>query len=190
MLTDLAETGGSTGLPGLNKAFGWIEGRRVQIVLAAIVLQFAVLGAMIAKSAVPLVTGNTYLVKVIPVDPRDLFRGDYVILGYDFSRVPQGTPGIRMDDLPSLQPVFVTLIPDADGKHWKADKFSAERPKSGVYLEGKITGSWRAEYGIESFFVQEGEGRKYEDAIRNHDLSAEIAVDSSGKAALKQLVVE
>lgn len=145
---------------------------------------------MIITNLVPLVTGQTILVRVVPVDPRDLFRGDYVILSYDFSRVPHETPGIRMDDLPSLQPVYVTMVPDTDGRHWKADKFSAERPESGLYLKGRITGSWLAEYGIESFFVEEGKGLQYEGAVRNRKLSAEIAVDGSGKAALKRLVIE
>ena len=43
---------------------------------------------MIALRAIPLLTGQTVLVKVVPVDPRELFRGDYVQLSYDFSRVP------------------------------------------------------------------------------------------------------
>ena len=184
------EAATNTGLPRLNRLLDWIESRREQIVMAAIVFKFALLGWMIVTNLAPHLTGQTILVRVVPVDPRDLFRGDYVILGYDFSRVPHGTPGIRTDALPSLQPVYVTLVPDADGKHWKAEKFSAERPQSGLYLQGKITGSWRAEYGIESFFVQEGKGRMYENAVRNRKLSAEIAVDDSGKAALKRLVIE
>jgi len=190
MLTDLSETSGTTGLPRLNMAFAWIESRRSQIVIAAIVFQFVLLGAMIVKSAIPLITGNTYLVKVVPVDPRDLFRGDYVILGYDFSRLPGNVNGLVERDSRTGQPIFVTLVPDKDGKHWKAGKFSIERPASGVYLEGVLTNWGRVEYGIESFFVQEGQGRKYENAIRSQGLSAEIAVDSHGKAALKRLVIE
>jgi len=39
-----------------------------------------VLGGMIALHAAPLWFGETVLLKVEPVDPRGLMRGDYVIL--------------------------------------------------------------------------------------------------------------
>jgi uncharacterized membrane-anchored protein len=46
------------------------------------------------------------------------------------------------------------------------------------------------QFGIESFFVQEGSGHMYERAIREHKLSAELAVTSSGQAALRGLRIE
>jgi GDYXXLXY motif protein len=39
--------------------------------------------------------------------------------------------------------------------------------------------------GIESYYVQEGTGHRYEQAIRDRKLSAELAVTSSGQAALE-----
>jgi uncharacterized membrane-anchored protein len=179
----------ATSLP-LNSFFDWLEARRKQVVMAAIIFQLALLGWMIVTNLTPILTGKTILVRVVPVDPRDLFRGEYVILSYEFSRVPTDTPGIRWDDLPSGQAVYVTMVPDADDKHWKAGTFSAAPPESGIYLEGKISGNGWAEYGIESFFVQEGQGKAYEDAVRHRKLWAEIAVSGSGKAKLKKLVVE
>ena len=50
---------------------------------------------MIAIHACPLVLGERILLKIQPVDPRDLFRGDFVILSYDISRIPEeGIEGI------------------------------------------------------------------------------------------------
>ena len=46
------------------------------------------------------------------------------------------------------------------------------------------------EFGIGQYFVQEGQGRDYEDAIRGGQLSAEIAVTTDGVASLKRLVFE
>jgi uncharacterized membrane-anchored protein len=46
------------------------------------------------------------------------------------------------------------------------------------------------EFGIESYFVEEGTGRRYEQAIRDRHLSAELAVTSGGQAALKGLRIE
>jgi uncharacterized membrane-anchored protein len=62
-------------------------------------LQLVILVGMIAVRAIPLVTGQIVLVKVQPVDPRDLFRGDYVILSYDFSRIsPEGIEGLSQTE--------------------------------------------------------------------------------------------
>ena len=41
----------------------------------------------------------------------------------------------------------------------------------------------RIEFGIESYFVQEGKGQDYEDASATTALSAEVAVAADGRAA-------
>jgi uncharacterized membrane-anchored protein len=48
----------------------------------------------------------------------------------------------------------------------------------------------RLEFGIEAYYVQENTGRRYEEAIRDRKLTAELAVTSSGQAALKGLRIE
>ncbi len=73
----------------MRDVFGWLKTRERKVLLITVAAQLVILVAMIALRAIPLVTGQTVLVKVAPVDPRDLFRGDYVILSYDFSRVSQ-----------------------------------------------------------------------------------------------------
>ncbi len=57
-------------------------------ILVAVCFQLVVLVGMILGKTVPYYFhGKTVLLQVVPVDPRDLFRGDYVTLGYDISRV-------------------------------------------------------------------------------------------------------
>ena len=178
-----------------DRVLGWFEKREFPFLLLAVGLQVVVLGAMIVERATPLVTGDTLLLRVVPVDPRDLFRGDYVILSYDFSRVASG----KIEGLPLSrsntdewqgQSVYVSLVPEPDGRHWRADKFSTVRPSSGKYLRGTLTGWNRIECGIESYYVQEGTGRAYERAIRSQKLSAEVAVTSNGQATLRALKIE
>jgi uncharacterized membrane-anchored protein len=48
----------------------------------------------------------------------------------------------------------------------------------------------RARYGIEQYFVPQGEGRRLENLAREKRLAARIAVDSGGNAALKGLVID
>ncbi len=122
-------------------------------------------------------------------------RGDYVTLAYEFSRLPPGgiagvPRGAPYSHPGQGQTVYVTLVPEPDGKHWKPSTYSLTRPPSGRYLRGKIEDFGRLEFGIESYYVQEGKGRQYEDAVRNRRLSAEISVAPDGQAALKRLYIE
>jgi hypothetical protein len=62
------------------------QGRK--LVLCALLLalvQTGFLGWMIVGRAAVLRDGREVLLKVEPVDPRDLLRGDYVILNYEIS---------------------------------------------------------------------------------------------------------
>ncbi len=152
-------------------------------VAAAVVLQLFVLVAMILGRTVPYLGARTVLLKVEPVDPRDLLRGDYVTLGYDISRTPLG----KYD---AGQSVYVTLVPEADGRHHHAGEFLGEPPASGVFIRGTAQGNGRVTYGIESYYVQEGTGHDYEDAVRNRRLWAEVALDGRGNPALRRLVIE
>ena len=180
----------------LDGFVAWIKSHERNILLAAVALQVLFLVSMIVIRVTPLLTGDTILVRVQPVDPRALFRGDYVILGYEFSRIPPtGIDGLSVVSSQRQQewagrPVYVTLLPEPDGKHYRADRFSVYQPGSGKYLRGTIGSFGNIEYGIESYFVQEDQGHKYEEAVRNRKLSAEIAVTSNGQAALRRLVIE
>ncbi len=149
-------------------------------------LQLGVLLALVVLRLSVLWTGETYYVHVVPVDPRDLLRGDYVILGYDFSRPP---PGLLAGE-PGPRDVYVTLVPAGDGKHSVPAEYLRTPPTDGrPFLKGRMSNQGRIEYGIESFFVQEGKGHVYEDALRSGRLSAEIAVTPDGRAALRGLHV-
>ena len=166
-----------------------------QTVLKAIVIvaiiQFSVLGAMVANEMRPHVSGTTIRVTTIPVDPRDLFRGDYVILRYSFS---------RLNDLPGYysvvnrgtdQTVFVTM--QQEGDLWVATGVSRTRPREGVFLRGVLKShGGDVVYGIESYFVQEGTGKAIEDAMRaNRDsVTVELNVASDGKASIKTVHVQ
>jgi uncharacterized membrane-anchored protein len=61
------------------------------------------------------------------------------------------------------------------------------RPMSGTYLQGRWGWRNRIECGIEAYYVQEGEGRRLENAIRGGKLTAEVAV-WNGKAKLVRLI--
>jgi uncharacterized membrane-anchored protein len=131
------------------------------------------------------------------VDPRELFRGEYVMLSYGFSRIPAGgIEGVPQDprgpDLRNWQDrtVYVSLAAESDGRHWRAEQVSIRRPAGGRYIRGRITRWGLIEFGIEAYYVQEGKGREYEAAVRNRRLSAEVAVAPGGYASLRSLRIE
>jgi uncharacterized membrane-anchored protein len=183
----------------------WCRERRRALLLAAGVFQLAILAAMVTIHAAPLVVGETILLRVEPIDPRDLFRGDYMTLSYAISRVPPegitGIPDARREPNysgprrePEERTVYVSLEPDADGRHWHATRFSTQRPATGKFIRGiyrsNSYGPGRLDYGIEAFYVPEGTGGKYEDATRRWHLAAEIALAPWGQAKLRGLRIE
>ncbi|MES2693192.1 MAG: GDYXXLXY domain-containing protein [Verrucomicrobiota bacterium] len=104
---------------------------------------------------------STILLKTVPVDPQDLLRGDYMILGYEIGRPPASvTAKEGFDD------VWV-LLEKREGYHAIVEA-SATRltPKAGqVLVRGTLGPEWRRgaggqriSYGIERYFVPEGKG--------------------------------
>ena len=176
-------------------AMGWLKSRERKILLVTVAAQLLILVGMIALRSVPLLTGQTVLVRVRPVDPRDLFRGDYVILSYEFSRVsPEKIEGLSANERGRSKwegrTVYVPLVADSDRVHMRAEKVTAVKPEAGLFLQGQMGRYGALQFGIESYYVQEGAGHRFEQAIRDRKLSAELAVTSGGHAALKGLRIE
>jgi uncharacterized membrane-anchored protein len=178
--------------------------RNLWLAIAAVAVgQAIVLGWMIWDRTSLLANGREVVLEVIPVDPRSLFRGDYVILGYDISRfnLPPGAPAPKRN-----APFYITLQ-KAEGDNWHVVGGSAEPPADSKPDEVVVKGNVEyvslpsphelqqpttvgLHYGIESFFVPEGTGRELEKMIGEKKLSAVIAVDSGGNAAIKGLMSE
>lgn len=171
---------------GIEKVAAWLGRREKLVLLLGCTFQLLVLVAMIALRMVPLLTGDTLLLRVFPVDPRDMFRGDYVVLSYDFSRPPGAFPTNAMNGTT----VYAQLEPEADGRHWRTAGFSTTPPAQGKFIRGRLIAGNRAEFGIESYYVQEGQGPKYEQPLRSRRVSAVVSVTSDGQAALKGLQID
>jgi uncharacterized membrane-anchored protein len=169
----------------VGRFFAWLSGQERTVIIAAVLFQLFILAAMVLTCALPTHGAPTVLLRVVPVDPRDLMRGDYVTLGYEISRLPSAPqPGLRGST------VYVTLLPEPDGRHFRGGGVSAERPASGRFIRGTVNDWNGITFGIESYFVQEGKGHDYEQAIRSRKLSAKVALASDGQAALRGLVFD
>ena len=175
------------------------EARKPALLAAATLFQLGVLAWMIVGTQLLFRAATTAYVQVEPVDPRDLFTGEYVTLSYEFSRVPPGgvagLPGpYTYENLQDWRgrPVYVELIPDPRRPdHFRGGRPSVSPPAGdALYLQGTLESPTQIDFGIDEFHVQEGQGRAYEDAVRDRKLWARIDVTRHGWAAVKGLKIE
>lgn len=170
----------------------------VNVWLAALLvagLQSAALGYMVVDRAQLLQNGREIVLDVKPVDPRSLFRGDYVILNFgDLSRLK----GDLLRGLPDgTASFYVTIRKEAD--QWAAIAADAQYPsqlrEGDVVLKAYVKSrhasqlssmsSVRVDYGIESYFVPEGEGKRLEKLIGVGEMRVIVAVGSDGRVGIK-----
>ena len=78
-------------------------------VIALLIGQSLFLGAMVWDRVSLLRSGDVVTLRTAPVDPRDIFRGDYVILNYDISRLHIAELGSR--------PMATSGRPSRSGAH-------------------------------------------------------------------------
>lgn len=176
-----------------------MNGASMKYILAAIVavIQSAVLGYMIESRASILRNGKEVVLLTEPVDPRDLMRGDYVTLGYPISRIEhaviQGTPPLSK----GIQKVQVALIP-GDGGRFVFSRASwqpiTDLKPDEVVLEGSTpdgfyigTETVPLTYGIERYYVPEGEGKVIEEGVGEKRVDVILAVDDAGRAQIRAL---
>lgn len=152
----------------------------------------------LALISVPLVdrlevqmTGTVVTLELVPVDPRDLLRGDYVIINLAIGRIAKTVEGA--ESLRAGQTVFVELEPDGEGPA-RPLSVSPNHPQSGkLAIAGSVRSStaetvW-IDYGIDAFFLPEGEGR----AIERLDTSRvllEVAIAEDGRSLPLNLLID
>jgi len=137
--------------------------------------------------------GKVITLETERVDPRDLLRGDYLILNYKISNVPTNlfSPPVSTD-LPGGTKVYVALEP-------RGDFFAVARASTnqfeatGNQVLLKANSSWSGwggtnavhlDYGLERYYVREGSGNP------RGKLTVEAVVPASGRASIKQVFVE
>ncbi len=172
---------------------------RKAFIIIAVLLQILVLGYMAGEREHILRNGRLIYLRTAPIDPRDLFRGDYVRLNYDISNIPaHNLPRDNDAGVSKGEKVYVALQENSNGLY-EFNHVSVTRPPDGIYLAGRSPYDYRhrqlghplkLNYGIEAYFVQQGKGRRIEQrqGSRNQlqiPLEMQIAVGRNGKAVIK-----
>lgn len=134
------------------KKYKWI------IILLNLMILLIYFNFSVSKKEEILKDGQLVLLRLAPVDPRSLIQGDYMSLRYHIAQ------NINLDHIPKRGYCVVRL-----DKNGVADAVRLQKEttplNSGEYLI-KYTSpeQWTIHIGAESFFFQEGQAKKYENA--------------------------
>jgi len=161
--------------------------------LIAAVFQTGALAKMIVDRNRLLTNGVEVTLETGFIDPRDLFRGHYVILELEISRFPVGSVPEPAKQPDLFTPVWVALKP-GDGLFWQVAGLYLEPPSDGVALKGQYrhssSGSHFVEFPVDRFFAPELRAKELETIRRDRKLGAILSIAPSGEAAIKGITVD
>lgn len=133
--------------------------------------------------------GREIRLKTAPLDPRDLFYGDYVVLNYEINMIPLSL--WKGDKEPVSGDRIFVLLQEKGGLYRAAAAFP-EKPDlnngeavltaSVVFTERS---SLRLRYGLERYYVPEGTGKDLEQ--RRADMIVRVKIAPWGQAKISGL---
>jgi uncharacterized membrane-anchored protein len=167
---------------------------KLKLLILVLALQSAWLLAVAFVQERALSSGKVILLETAPVDPRDLMRGDYLILNYKISDVATNlfSPPVKAE-IPPGTIVFVAVAPGTNQffRVTRAGTNEFAPAPDEIMLRAQAAYPWwnrpgsvHLYYGIERFYVAEGTGRP------TGKLTVQAVVSSSDRAMLKQLFVD
>lgn len=181
-----------------------------KVLYLTVVFWLLIFSGFIAYKEYTLRTGTEVMLKTLPVDPRDLFRGDYVTLNYEISTLDMEKFHAENSDFYYDEPVYLTL--ELENGYGIPKEIYTTSPEDELYIKGKVKAviyDWetdessnlteeatikelRVDYGIESYFVPEGRGMEIEKAQQTGKtkVDAKVIIDKYGNAVIKSLLID
>jgi uncharacterized membrane-anchored protein len=159
--------------------------------VGSVFAQFAVLAGMIFFYQAIVIGGTEVVLKTVPIDPRDILRGQYVALRYDISTLKSNdcsaSDCLGYKFPPTGDTLYVSL--KNRGGIWEANGASGNKPFSGVFIKGTVVNIYGSQvnvkYGIESYFVSPDKATELEAAVRRGILLMKVVVDGEGNAVVR-----
>ncbi|WP_144555373.1 GDYXXLXY domain-containing protein [Bacillus sp. X1(2014)] len=162
--------------------------RAKQLVLACCVPVLILLG-MCVKPLYTLLTGEEMILQTKPLDPSDVFRGDYVTLQYEAEEVPiklvEPSVVTRLQDRGGEFEVYV-LMEEKNGVHTPI-KVTLTKPDKGEFLNGTISyidkdnqGQEIAfiSYDLDNYYLEDNTGTEWEKASAKGEILAKLKVNN------------
>lgn len=133
------------------KKYKWI------FILINLIILVAMFNNSVFKKEKLLKDGTLVLLELAPVDPRSLMQGDYMRLRYAISR------DLNLDTIPKRGYCVVKFDSINIVKRLRFQKNKMPKNDNEFLIE-YTSGDWNINIGAESYFFQEGEGEKFENA--------------------------
>ena len=161
------------------------------------VFQIFLLAFMAGQREYVFQKGKMVYLRTIPIDPRDLFRGDYVRLNYEISFISSDKLRDGLEKSENKQrnkdrKVYVVLEPDEENVANILYATDKKPGKEQLFIRGRLqhnrSSGILVRYGIETYFVEQGKGKDLEKRrVKGHRASLEmkIALGSGGIAVIK-----
>jgi hypothetical protein len=164
--------------------------------------QVVVFGGWAAREEWKRLAAPVIRLETAPVDPRDLWSGQYLQLAYPIARVDR-LPGFPAPAPSRPLPVAVRLVPGEVRSAgvpvivWQAAEVrvppvaipARQDPAQGVWVLGTWTGTRRGvTYGIERFYFSEKRMKEFASRRSGTALHVECAVGRDGRLSIRRLV--
>jgi uncharacterized membrane-anchored protein len=176
--------------PSPQKPLG--QRRGLWAIALPLVLQTLLIVAVPLQAALTALIGTTVILRTVPVDPYDPFRGYYTTLQYDISQrgvlstldgweaiqpnlEPSGTPQLLLPgqsfyvvlaDQTQVENPSATIV----GEPWTPIRVTRDRPRDLPPHQIALQGTYRRDrivYGLERYYLPEAERLDLENRIRD-----------------------
>ncbi|SEB10092.1 Uncharacterized membrane-anchored protein [Thalassobacillus cyri] len=135
--------------------------------------------------------GQTIKLETAPVDPRDIFYGDYVILNYEIEMIEEKK---WSGEIPEYGEAVYVLLEESENGLFQVVDASCDKMETKadqVRLKGKY--QWHNEgqsvhqvtYGINRYYVEENTGKQYEQ--QREEMVVEVVVAPWGQKKIVSL---
>lgn len=163
--------------------------KRIALIVV-VALQALFLLASAAVNEYRLGFGRTILLQAHRADPRDLLRGDFLILGYGISELDPALADQPISSFTAGTPVYVVLAKHGEFlEAIRASKTPPQRKPGEVVIRGVCRGGGQTQtlsidYGLERYYVREGTGNPV------GALTVEVSVGPSGVPMIREVYLD
>ena len=150
----------------------------LKLALSLLVL-LIIIGSFLIYLAWPSITGKTIILDTRPVDPFDLFRGQYMTINYQINTIP------LLNGIKDGETVYVTLKEDDKGI-WQYESTAMSIPQKKDFIKGTVervdTSTMRVTYGVEQYFFERGAN------LPMRGIQVKLKVAADGQARIDKLL--
>ncbi|PLT35820.1 GDYXXLXY domain-containing protein [Bacillus sp. V5-8f] len=153
---------------------------------SALAIPFLCLVIVAVKPVTTLLFGEEIILSTAPVDPTDLFYGDYLILSYDISEAPAKIVDeeVKTADYSEAANKAIYLWLEPKNNISSLTRVSFEKPSDSLYLKAEFTNIWHNEeadtYNIplpwDRYYVPENHGEEWEKRAMTGDILVHMKV--------------